>query len=180
MSLIVEDGNGLSNAESYASVAYADNYHGSIGNQEWLDLTLAEKEQNLRKATIFLGSRYRGNIKGSRIGAIQRLDFPRKDIVLEYPVANNVVPQDWQDACCVLALKSNAQSLLPDVGQKVIKEKIDVIEITYKDDSTVVPSGAQFVEVDKLLNLYLLNPIGDIKAAISGSNGLATETVARA
>lgn len=41
MALIVEDGTGLSNAESYASVSYATTYFASIGVSGWNDTSFA-------------------------------------------------------------------------------------------------------------------------------------------
>ena len=51
MSLVVEDGTGKADAESYISVADADTYHSNRGNTDWAALTTTEKEQLLRGAT---------------------------------------------------------------------------------------------------------------------------------
>ena len=53
MTLVIEDGTGKSNAESYISVADADTYHSNRGNTDWAALTTAEKERLLRIATDY-------------------------------------------------------------------------------------------------------------------------------
>jgi hypothetical protein len=50
MALIVEDGTGLANAESYVSVADATTYHANIGNTAW-----AVYRQSLRDITLQAG-----------------------------------------------------------------------------------------------------------------------------
>lgn len=54
MALIVEDGTGLADAESYLSVADADTYHADRNNEAWQDYSTAEKEAALRKATQYI------------------------------------------------------------------------------------------------------------------------------
>ena len=57
--LIVEDGTGLSNADSYASLAEANLYHANHGNVDWSDIDATTKEQLLRKATDYMVAQYR-------------------------------------------------------------------------------------------------------------------------
>ena len=79
MSLIVEDGTGRADAESYASVSVADAYHTARGNTAWAALaTTALKEAALRKATDYLGQTYGLRWKGYRMTTTQALDWPRE------------------------------------------------------------------------------------------------------
>ena len=72
MSLIVEDGTGKSNAESYISVADADTYHSNRDNTDWAALTTAEKERLLRIATDYMVAVYRLRWDGYRYVKIGR------------------------------------------------------------------------------------------------------------
>ena len=74
MALVVEDGTGLSTAESYISVADADTYHSDRGNALWTG-TDAVKEEALRQATEYLDATY--DWKGSISLTTQALNWPR-------------------------------------------------------------------------------------------------------
>src|SRR5687767_15226190 len=77
MAIIVEDGTGLSTAESYITVAYADTYHTDRGQTTWTG-TDAAKEAALRRALAYLDGRYGPRFNGLRkLGRDQALMWPR-------------------------------------------------------------------------------------------------------
>jgi hypothetical protein len=77
MSLIVEDGTGLANAESYVSVAAATTYHANFGNAAWLDLDPATQEIYLRKATRDLDVLFGRTYLSTMLTTTQALLWPR-------------------------------------------------------------------------------------------------------
>lgn len=169
MALIVEDGTGLPNAESYVSVADCDTYHSNRGNTSWASLSTAAKEQNLRKATDYMVEVYRERWKGTRVNANQSLDWPRNYVLREdyvYQTENGAaiiggyfyypsdeVLREIKDACCILALKANAGDLNPDLSQNVVREKVDVLEVEYDRYS---PQYVRYRSIDGLLSPFLL------------------------
>lgn len=69
MTLIVEDGTGVSGANSYAPVTAVDAYLTDRNRQEengWDDLTTPEKEANIVKATDFIEQRWGLRFLGAR------------------------------------------------------------------------------------------------------------------
>lgn len=77
--LIVEDGTGKSDAQSYCSVAFADSYFSVRGVSEWAG-TPSEKESFLVEATEFLDLRWARLLNGSlQFPETQGLLFPRKN-----------------------------------------------------------------------------------------------------
>ena len=75
MPLVVEQGSGKPDAESYASVADTDAYNTDwIGASEWDNLTTDAKERSLRRATRFVDDR---DFLGHRMNQSQALDWPR-------------------------------------------------------------------------------------------------------
>ncbi len=82
MSLIVEDGSGLTMAESFASIASADAYienrYGA--GSAWSTKSDIQKEQSLRLATEFLMNRFRGRWKGTLKTTSQALPWPRIEV----------------------------------------------------------------------------------------------------
>lgn len=74
--LIVETGDGIDNADSYVSLAEADEYFASFGNEDWTG-TNAEKEIALRKATRDIDLIYGPVYRGLLFTKTQNLLFPR-------------------------------------------------------------------------------------------------------
>ena len=154
MALIVEDGTGLANSESYASVLEFQTYHANIGN-DVTELSEETIEQLLRRATQYMVAVYRSRWQGRRTLSTQALDFPRYDVVVEgYSVLSNIVPLEVKNACCELALKASGATLLEDKTQTVIREKVDVIEVEYDKNS---PVQTRYSQIDNLLSVFLLS-----------------------
>lgn len=154
MPFIVEDGTGLANAESYCTVAFADEYHDKRANLAW-DL-VQEKEAALRKATDYMIQAYRTAWKGYRVSAEQALDWPRNDVVLSDVYAqsqnalvpNDQVPSQVKMACAELAFKAASDELNPDLTQQVLSKTVGPISVTYDSNS---PQQTRFRAIDMLL-----------------------------
>ena len=168
MALIVEDGTGKSDAESYISVADADTYFSKRGNAVWAALTTEQKEQSLRKATDYMGQVYKLRWKGVRTTSAQALDWPRAFVErLDYRYAglngyttidgqyyypSNEVPPEVARACAEMAVRASAEALLPDVGAQVKSETVGPISVTYADGARQVKS---YKSVDGMLSAFL-------------------------
>lgn len=123
MALIVEDGSGMSDAESYASVAEADAYHDAHGTPaSWTAASTTTKEQALRKATDYLDEHYALDWKGARANTGQRLRWPRVGVFdsdgYNVPASGaESIPRRLKDATAILAVKSiDDGALLADVS----------------------------------------------------------------
>ena len=153
MALIVEDGTGLANADSYASVAFADSYFANRMTSNW-DSSDSHKEILLRLATDHIDIVYGQRFKGAKSTLSQSLQFPRIGVAVDgFDLAENVVPIEVQRACCEFALAANTQLLMPNLTQGVKREKIDVIEIEYDEFSSRMP---KFTKAYGLLAKYLI------------------------
>lgn len=154
MALIVEDGTGLSNAESYISVADANAYHTARANDAWSELETLEKEQHLRRATDYMLAVYRERWKGYRTKDSQALDWPRESIYIDARIdalANNLIPSEVKRACAELALRSITESLAPDIERATTEETVGPITVKY----AAGPTNKRFRFVDALLSPYL-------------------------
>jgi hypothetical protein len=157
MALIVEDGSAKPDAESWCSVAHADQYHSSLGNDEWGALSISVKEQTLRKGTNYLMQEYGMKWAGYRTTSTQALDWPRTQVPipdLQYAafIPDDVIPIDIQNACASLGLRSTTEDLTENETRQVVREKVDVIEIQYSENST---TQKQYTEIDNMLGKYL-------------------------
>lgn len=133
MTLIVEDGTGLPNADSYVSVADARTYAANYGYT--LPADDAAVEVLLRQATRFMLTAYGALWQGARAVAGQRLDWPRTGVTAYgQDVPSNIVPGDVRDACALLGVKAQAGPLLPDGGPLVKREKVGPIETEYDNE----------------------------------------------
>lgn len=157
MTIIVETGVGLSNAESYVSEAEASAYHATRGNVAWD--AIDDKETLLRKATDYMVQTYRSKWKGYRTGAVQALDWPRSEVAVgdiggpaDYYIANNVVPVEIRRVCADLALRAATEDLLPDQTQQVVRETVGPLTVQYS------PHAAQtkrFPAIDRALAPFI-------------------------
>ena len=154
MTLIVEDGSGKSDSESYISVADASNYHTVRGNTAWAALTTdALREAALRRATDYMRQAYRSRWQGYKVNEDQALDWPRYDVEVEgYAIDSDIVPTEVKNACAELALKASAAELNPDLTQGVLSEQVGSIQVTYDKAS---PQFTRYRAIDAILSPYL-------------------------
>lgn len=164
MALIVEDGTGKSDANSYISVDEANSYHSGRGNTLWETLSTTEKEQAIVRSVDYMIQVYRLKWDGTRNTTVQALDFPRSFVEIKdhqyqtvngyaiiggntfYP--NDEVPQEVKNACAELAFKAASGELAEDLTQGVIREKVDVLEVEYDKNS---PQYKRYRAIDNLL-----------------------------
>lgn len=154
MALILEDGTGLSNAESFASVAEATAYFAGRGKADAWD-AVDDKEAALRNASDYIQFTYAGRWAGKRLTSAQALDWPRSGVYDEDSrayVSESIVPRRVKNACIELALKSASGELVSDLGRETLSETVDVISVTYAQGA---PRQTQYAAVDAWLKPLL-------------------------
>lgn len=134
MTLIVEDGTIVANANTYVSAATLTSYATARG------ITLVSApELLLIQAMDYLESKDFIGVKDTRD---QTTEWPRFGAYIDgYPIDTNYIPQLLKDAQCEIAIAIDI-SQDPSVAiQPAVKtETVDVISVTYKDGgaSTVI------------------------------------------
>lgn len=147
MSIVVEDGTGLTTAETYVSVADADAYHTAYGNTGWTG-TDAVKEIALRRAAQYIDARYA--FRGQRITSNQALEWPRVSYEPDGRT-ESWPPTRLVHACCEAALRALSDTLQADVSADSIKrEKVGEIEVEYGQKT----GQTRYPVVDALLKPY--------------------------
>lgn len=149
MTLTVEDGTGLANAESYISVTDTDTYFTNVGNASWTGTT-AVKEAALRKATQYLDATY--SWIGSILDDDQALGWPRVGVTdKDGRDLEDQVPVLIERATAELALASLSEDLLSntDNSDYVKREQIEGLEVEYFGGA---PTGKEYKYVDRLLS----------------------------
>jgi hypothetical protein len=171
MALVVEDGTGLANAESYVSVADADtyvsNYMTDATNTLWTALGTPAKEKALRRATAYIDTEYGERWKGRRTTEDQALDWPRTGVVDydEWAIDSDVIPQVLKDATAEMAarLAVEDEEFFDDLdpGGAIKRENVQVGPL--KSDVTYAGSTSRqktYPKVDGLLAQLLVGSAG--------------------
>lgn len=143
--LVIEDGLGMSNSESYIDVAFADAYFLKRGITEWA--TLTNREQLIIRAMDYIENNY--TYQGTKLVSTQSLQFPR--LICGETV---LPPLSLKNAVCELALKSNEEDLLADTDKTTIREKVGTLEVEYDPNQDNIKS---YNYVNKLLAPYLVS-----------------------
>lgn len=152
MAFVVETGQGSSNANSFASVANANDYASTRSLTAWTGSD-AVKESALVRATDYMEATYRQSWLGFRTSQTQALSWPRTNVEVDlFPLDADIVPVPVINACIELAIRALTENLLDDLGQRVKREKVDVVEVEYADGSDAVK---RFAMVSRMLSPFI-------------------------
>lgn len=140
MALVIEDGSGVTDANSYASVTDARAYALARGLE--LPVDDADVEILLTNAVDLIES-LRSRFKGQKTDNAQAMQWPRKCVYIDdncEPFPDNAIPVELVKAQCQFAFDSSVTELQPTGdGRQTISEKVDVLEVHYSDqDGSVV------------------------------------------
>ena len=159
--LVVEDGTGKSDANTYTSVIDADTYNEQRGRSAWLSLEDDEKAAALIKATEFIDATF--SWIGRKTTQEQALQWPRVTVDAygrEAPVIDRDgfelagIPASVKKAVAEVAFLSLSEDLfqVDDPRGKIIRKKTDVLETEYQaDTATTVRKPSVFDSVNSLL-----------------------------
>ena len=136
--LIIQNNDGLPNADSYVSVDELQSYAEKRG----IVLTI-NPEVALVRAMDYLSTK---SFKGEPMNSSQSTHFPVKGLG---------VPEAIKRAQLMLAIQADSQPLLAPVANGVKREKVDSIEVEYfeANDNGMI----NFPAIDALLAPYLDN-----------------------
>lgn len=150
MALIVEDGTGKADAETFCTVSFADAYHLKLGNTAWSAALEAAREIALRKGADYMEEAFSSRWPGDRAHEEQRLSWPRFDAedLDGYLFDLDEVPLKVQEANAEAALLALTEDLLPDVAPDdfATRVRVDVIEIEHEGGVTVTAKRYRKVE----------------------------------
>lgn len=130
MALIIESGEGLPNAESYATAAELVSYaekHGRV-----IPSTTPEQEALLRNSAEAMKEM---NWKGQRTNGAQWLDFPRAGVEVDGEIKpSNLIPREIQYGQMALATEMYADIIDPPSQRTgpVIRERVEgAVDVQY-------------------------------------------------
>lgn len=165
ITLVVENGTGLANANTYIDVAYLQQYAEEMG--ESLPTDAEELKSLVLQAMPFIESQKYQGIKSSYEQALQ---WPRKYVRANgYDIPTNVVPNDIKKAQASAAVLINGGvDLMPTGGTSgaITEETVGPITTKYSDKYPAYASyfGSLSSYLTQYLNLssgYRLSPFFD-------------------
>lgn len=122
MAFVVEDGTGLPNSTSYASVAFSDSHHSDRGQYAWTG-AVSEKEAALIRATSFIERRFRTRFRGIRQSRSQALSWPRNGAIDSDGYEYEDIPLILQQATAEYAMRAlQYGELSPDVPPPIPRQ----------------------------------------------------------
>lgn len=142
MSLIIEDGTGVTNANSYVSTTTLTTFATARG----VTLTGGAESLLVRAMDYIEGLNY----KGLKKGYTQLLQWPRYDVYIDgYYSDPNAIPQQLKDGQCHVAIAiDQGTDLLVDAPRKTSMEKIGDLEVQYSAGS---PASVTNVKIQNAL-----------------------------
>ena len=157
VSLIVEDGSCVPNANSYVSLDFADAYMRNTGRNAWLEKSDNERKSYLINATKYIDRTYskigwKGQKKFHRR---QALCFPRVELFDKDGDEVLGIPRELMEAVCEAGFISTSTSLfdIKDASGTVKRQKVDVLEVEYYSESDSAGGYiSRFTVLDSLLS----------------------------
>lgn len=154
MALIIEDGTGVTNSNTYVTdVEYTD-YATSRGLTVGLDATA--REQELIMANDFLES-FRADYQGVKTSGANSLQFPRNGVYIDGVLnASTNIPIELKRAQMeAAAFESSSQLTTNTPDQNVQSETVDVISISYYNGGKAI--SGKYERVNNWLEPLLKN-----------------------
>lgn len=162
MAIIVEDGSIVANANSYVDLTTVRDYATLRGVT--LDADDAIVEAQIVTATDYLETK---EYAGDQVDpGVQVLKWPRKNVTCDgYAIPSDSIPQQLKDAQCDLVIQQhNGVDLLPTLTDQAVKrERVDVIEVEYQDNSSSLQTPRIPVVDNKLKCLLKYGGVGIIR-----------------
>lgn len=163
MTIVLEDGTGVSSANSYATeeefASYMEERGLDIADEDLIQTALIE-------GALYIDLRWGRRFKGAPIADTQGLEFPRKGLRNRYGKLIEGLPMDIKNAAILYAkewMESTLYPTPPSGNSKDIKKKKTVVgpittELEYQGSATA-STYLSFPLADRLCKKYT-NPIG--------------------
>lgn len=155
ITLIVETGAGVENANTYVSIDTCNDYHANLGNTAWAGAD-EEKKQAILRTMAWMETLAWDGVK---LAFENALEWPRKGIVTPngYNFPEDAVPWQVRDAVCEGALVEIAakNGLRPALkrGGGIKSERVEgAVAVEYFPGA---PSGVKYTAIRSLLLPYL-------------------------
>lgn len=158
VTLIVEDGSGISDSNSYCDLDFALEYCVNHGYTSWIDMTEDEQKVYLIKGTSFVDNFYEW--KGYKRTSVQSLEFPRNGLIDNNKTEILGIPNNLKKAVIeagFINYSSEVDNLFVsrDENGAIKRQKVDELEVEYFGESEVTETEAEYKTTYQVLNKLL-------------------------
>lgn len=162
ITIIVEDGTGVASANSYITESEYDTFLTDHGLSD--SRTGDAKLSGLINGYDYVNAQD-AKFSGTRADAIQTGSFPRiGSSIYGSSIASDVIVQNVKDGQAQYAYDSSNSDLYNvGTGQRITKEKVDVLEVEYADTTSSNPQPT-FERADNYLKPLYANTGGPARA----------------
>jgi hypothetical protein len=154
--MILEDGTGKPDANSYAALEEADAYHTERGNADWAGASADAREASLVRACDYLERTYGRLWTGRKYHEHQRLSFPR---IAADGIPEGEIPfwlKEAQSEAALLELtEPGILAADPSGGGSLLRECEGELVRSY---AAGAPSPRRFPHIHHLVAGYIRNP----------------------
>lgn len=156
ITLIVEDGTGVPNANSYCNLDYALEYCTMKGYTSWQSLSENEQKVFIIRGTEFVDNFF--NWRGRKGTASQALSFPRIDLYDDDQYLIHGIPDKLKKACLEAAFlnsTSDADTLFTtkDENGAIKKQKVDSLEVEYFNNQQTSLGNESYVDYTTIYDI---------------------------
>ena len=167
MRLVVENGQGLSDATSYIGERDAIDYLPSNVIAQWNEMSIDDRVDRLVTASQFIDASFKW--AGTQTHFEQGLSFPRKGIIYQgHIVSENVIPKAIKRAC-VLALlhiiHDGIDIFRSSAEAQVKKEKLAVMETEYFERKSNDGAPTLYDDINNILRGFYTKPLSGVITA---------------
>ena len=160
MTLTIENGTNVANANSYITLAEVRAFASARGIT--LSIVDATLESQIIKAMDWVESK-RDQFKGSKTYTTQSLQWPRFNVYIDnLAFSSTSIPIELKNTLCQLVIEiHNGVDIYPNfTGNFIKREKVDVIETEYSErNGNMLPTMSK---IDDLLRPLLSCSFGNI------------------
>lgn len=158
VTLIVEDGSGISDSNSYCDLDFALEYCVNHGYTSWIDMTEEEQKVYLIKGTSFVDNFYEW--KGYKRTSVQSLEFPRNGLIDNNKTEILGIPNNLKKAVIeagFINYSSEVDNLFVsrDENGAIKRQKVDELEVEYFGESEATETEAEYKTTYQVLNKLL-------------------------
>lgn len=158
VNLIVEDGSGISDSNSYCDLDFALEYCVNHGYTSWIDMTEDEQKVYLIKGTSFVDNFYEW--KGYKRTSVQSLEFPRNGLIDNNRTEILGIPNNLKKAVIeagFINYSSEVDNLFVsrDENGAIKRQKVDELEVEYFGESEATETEAEYKTTYQVLNKLL-------------------------
>ena len=160
VNLVVEDGSGLPNANSYCDLDYALEYCTMKGYTSWQSLSETQQKVFIIRGTEFVDNFY--NWRGRKGKGSQALSFPRIDLYDDDQYLIHGIPEKLKKACLEAAFlnsTSGSDTLFTtkDENGAIKRQKVDSLEVEYfsNQQNEINLNNVDYTSIYDILNKLL-------------------------